>query len=180
MKPDLAMAGRFLGLLDAKGIFTFQTFDDHRKRKSGALVRVRHGTLDEHAPELVRLNAQGAGVFVMINCGDGVRHPGERTCRAGKSVRAIRSLFVDLDGAPLEPVLTALHPDVVVESSPGRWHGYWRTNDCPLEAFKPAQAQIAAKFNGDPSVKDLPRVMRLPGFYHQKDDPFITRIVFPE
>jgi hypothetical protein len=36
---------------------------------------------------------------------------------------------------------------------------------------------LAKQFNSDLSVKDLARVMRLPGFWHQKGDPFQTRIV---
>jgi hypothetical protein len=39
---------------------------------------------------------------------------------------------------------------------------------------------LAHKFNGDKSVSDLARVMRLPGFYHRKTDtPFLTRLVDP-
>lgn len=46
----------------------------------------------------------------------------------------------------------------------------------PLDAFKPAQRALAGKFQGDTSVCDLPRVMRLPGFVHRKGEPFVTRI----
>lgn len=167
-------------MLDSQGIFTFQTFDDDNERKSGGLARVFHGTLAEYIDTLTRLQQQGAGVFVMVNKGDGVAHPGSKTCRTTKNVVAVRALFADLDGSPLEPVLNDLHPDIIVESSPGKWHAYWLTRDCPLEAFSQRQQQIAKKFNADPSVCDLPRVMRLPGFWHQKKTPFMTRITYPE
>jgi hypothetical protein len=39
------------------------------------------------------------------------------------------------------------------------------------------QKDLAARFSGDPKVCDLPRVMRLPGFYHRKAAPFLTRII---
>ncbi|MEI6601580.1 MAG: DNA-primase RepB domain-containing protein, partial [Comamonadaceae bacterium] len=71
-------------------------------------------------------------------------------------------------------------PDIIIESSPGKWHCYYFTNDCQLSEFTTRQKQIALKFNSDPSVNDLPRVMRLPGFWHQKDTPFMTRIVSQE
>lgn len=116
----------------------------------------------------------------MINKGDGIVHDGKKTCRCADNVIAIRSLFADLDGSPLEPLLECSQPDIIVESSPGRWHAYYLTNDCPLDAFKLRQQQIARKFNSDPKVCDLPRVMRLPGFWHQKDAPFMSRIVYPE
>ncbi len=179
LKPDLQIANEFLQQLDPRGIFTFQTFDDDKHRKAANLARVLHGTLAQHAPLLEKLQQQGAGVFVMVNEGDGIIHDGKKTCRVAANVINIRSLFVDLDGSPLQPVLDAHHPDIVVESSPLRWHGYWLTNDCPLAHFKMRQQQIAAKFKGDPKVNDLPRVMRLPGFFHQKAEPFMTRMVFP-
>lgn len=185
LTPDLAAASRYLDMLELNGSFTFQTFDDKKttrvpKRKFDLLAQVFHGTLLEHANTLTRLQQQGAGVFVMVNRGDGIVHPNRQTCRCTESVIAIRSLFVDLDGSPLQPVLDALRPDFIVESSPGRWHGYWLTNDCPLGEFSLLQKQIAQKFAGDPTVHDLPRVMRLPGFWHQKATPFMTKVIYPE
>lgn len=161
-------AARFLALLG--GRFTFQTFDDspqHRK----PLARILHGTLAEHADTLADLNARGAGVFVMVNEGDGKG-------RTAANVQRVRALFVDLDGASLEPVQAATpQPHCIVESSPGRWHAYWRVSDCSLEKYKPMQQALAARFSGDASVCDLPRVMRLPGFEHRKREPFLSHIV---
>lgn len=179
LTPDLNAAQEFLDMLDADGVFTFQTFDDAKDRKNQSLARIFHGTLDQHHGALTRLQQQGAGVFVMINKGDGLVHPDAKTCRTAKNVVAIRALWGDLDGAPLEPVLAAHHPDIVVESSPGKWHTYWLTIDCSLGDFKTRQLQIAQKFDSDKAVADLPRVMRLPGYWHQKSEPFMTHMVFP-
>lgn len=147
---------------------TFQTFDDDkaRRRSQGKgkdpLAKWMHGTLGEHAAELANLNARGAGVFWMVNAGDGKG-------RKERNVLRVRALFVDLDGAPLEPVTAAtLAPHAVVESSPNRWHAYWRVADCPLPAFTSLQKALAARFSGDQTVSDLPRVLRLPGFDHRK------------
>jgi hypothetical protein len=177
--PDLEEARRFLDLLDPSGQFTFQTFPDKKgARRGGNLSCVVHGSLDEHAKTLASLNLQGAGVFVMVNAGDGTVHAGNKTCRTAKNVVRIRSAFIDLDGSPLDPVLeTEVLPSIVVESSPTRWHAYWQLDDCPLDRFKPMQIALAEKFGGDSSVNDLCRVMRVPGFYHQKADLFMTRIV---
>ncbi len=159
---------RFLSLFGER--FTFQTFDDS-PAKSPALSRVMHGTLREHAATLASLNERGAGVFFMVNAGDG------RGRKAG-NVRQVRALFADLDGSPLAPVQAAsLPPHCIVESSPGRWHAYWLVTDCPLDRFKPMQQALAARFDGDRKVCDLPRVMRLPGFDHRKGEPFTTRVV---
>lgn len=180
LTPAVAATRSFLKNLAPDDQTTYQTFDDSKGGKNHSLARVFHGTLDQHMADLVRLNQQGAGIFVMVNCGDGVIHAGYKTCRNAVNVIAVRALFADLDGAPLDPVLKALQPDIVVESSPERWHAYWLTNDCTLEDFPMRQKQIAQKFGSDPKVHDLPRVMRLPGFWHQKAEPFMTRMTFPE
>jgi len=180
LTPSRDQAEKFLQLLDPQGIFTFQTFDDNKVRKNLGMARVLHGSLAQHWEELVRLNQRGAGIFIMVNQGDGIIHPGDKTCRTAKNVLSVRAVFADLDGAPLAPVLQALPPDIVIESSPERYHTYWLTNDCPLGEFTQRQKQIALKFGSDENVHDLPRVMRLPGFFHQKDTPFMTRIIFPE
>lgn len=165
---DLAAAERFLARLAGGEAITFQTFAD--KGDGRHLARILHGTLADHARALQQLNQAGAGVFLMVNAGDGQGR------KAGNVVR-VRALFADLDGAPLEPILAASpQPHLIIESSPGRFHAYWLVNDCPLDRFTALQAAIALKFASDPKVKDLPRVMRLPGYWHQKAEPFQTRI----
>lgn len=163
-------AARLLALMAPSEPVTFQTFDDsnHHKRE---LVRVLHGSFSEHETLLRDLNGQGAGVFWMVNCGD---NKGRKT----SNVERVRALFVDLDGAPLEPVLDApLPPHCVVESSPGRWHAYWGVSGCELGNFAVLQKGLAARFQSDPKVCDLPRVLRLPGFDHCKGKPFRSRII---
>jgi hypothetical protein len=131
----------------------------------------KHGTLTQHRQTLTTLNARGAGVFWMSNAGD---CKGRRT----SNVQRIRAFFVDLDGAPLEPVQAApLRPHAIVESSPGRWHAYWRIVDCPLADFAPLQKALAERFDADTTVHDLPRVLRLPGFLHRKGEPFASHIL---
>lgn len=167
---DLAAAERFLRILAECGDVTFQTFDDS-KEKRWHLSSVLHGDLDGCRAALEAANDGGAGVFVMANAGD---------CKGRKTenVRAVRALFVDLDGASVSPVLACgVEPHIVVESSPGRWHAYWLCDDCPLDQFGPMQKAIATKFGGDSSVHDLPRVMRLPGFVHRKAEPFVSRLL---
>ena len=184
LKPDREQAERFLALLapEATG-FTFQTFDDDKDRKKAnkekrrevnkqrkaqgkkpltssddPFAHIYNGFLDTHWNELVRLNAQRVGIFVTINKTDG-------RGRSIPNIKRVRALFLDLDGAALEPVMQDKHkPHIVVESSPGHWHTYWRVRDVALKQFEDLQKALAARFGGDPSVHDLPRVMRLPGF----------------
>jgi len=167
---DLTVADRFLAKLAPNEPLTFQTFDDSPQKRP-ALSKIRHGSLDQHAAELIRLNQAGAGIFVMVNRGDG-------TGRRAKNVVDIRAMFVDLDGAPLEPVLASeAAPHLVVESSHGRFHAYWIVDGCSLDKFGAIQKALAARFNGDPTVHDVCRVMRIPGFRHQKAAPFRSSLI---
>jgi putative DNA primase/helicase len=171
--PSREEAERFLKQLDGNAdSFCFLTFDDS-KDKNHSLTRVFSGSLNDNFDKLAKLNEAGAGIFVTINA----VIPGKR--RSTKNIERVRAVFVDLDGAPLDPVLLfELAPNMIVESSSDRWHAYWFVSNCPLEDFKDTQRALAEKFDGDSAVNDLPRVMRLPGFLHQKDpaNPFKTRI----
>jgi hypothetical protein len=153
------------------GEFTFQTFADDAKCKHRNLTRLFHGTIEQRFATLEDLNSRGAGVFVTINRTDGKG-------RKRHNVVGIRAVFVDLDGAPLGPVMQwKLPPHIVVESSPGRYHAYWLVDDVTLGDFTGLQKKLAKLFHGDPTVHDLPRVLRLPGFFHRKGKPFRTHTV---
>lgn len=161
----------FLNLLagSENANFTFQTFDD-KKTNDTSLIKMLHGTFEECQEALVRLNNKGAGIFVTVNETD-------LKGRSKGNIKKIRAIFVDLDGSPLEPILSYEQPPhIIVESSPGKWHAYWLIDNLPLSEFESHQRALASFFAGDPVVHDLPRVMRLPGFIHQKDEPFLTRI----
>lgn len=171
LAPDLAQAKAFLNKLDPRATsWTFQTFDDNPDRRDQSLARVYHGTMDEHAVSLANMQSKGAGVYVTVNETDGKG-------RKAENVTRIRALFLDLDGAPLEPVNAWEEPHIICETSPGRWHAYWLVKDCPLDRFRAIQQDLIATFGGDKCIHDLPRVMRLPGFYHLKAEPVMVRMM---
>jgi len=97
---------------------------------------------------------------------------------------------VDLDGAPLQPVLNAvlkphlqpvlnavLKPHLINETSPGRFQAVWFVADCRLDQFTGMQKALAVRFEGDLAVIDLPRVVRVPGFWHMKGKPQLSRLM---
>jgi uncharacterized protein (DUF927 family) len=182
-KVSLEEAREFVGLLtgSADTPVTFQTFSESkaakaaRRLKHDPLARTFHGPLSEHAATLQALNEAGAGVFLTINETD-------LQGRQKENVTRVRAVFLDFDEPAADPFRVikemALEPHIVVESSPNKAHAYCLVRDCGLEDFGPLQAALQARYGGDPKVKDLPRVMRLPGFLHVKEEaPFLTRIV---
>jgi hypothetical protein len=193
-RPDREEAKRFLKALDPTATrWTFQIFDDDKERKKARaeenkqrkqakqpllkdpFAKFLHGALDEHFDELARLNAQRAGIFVTVNETD-------FNGRSEENIVRVRALFVDLDGSPIEPVRSdekMLKPHIVVESSPGRWHTYWLIGfKLKAKNFTAAQKKLIARYHGDEAINDLPRVMRLPGFYHCKvGEPQLVKVL---
>lgn len=171
-KINIADAEKFLNLFGVQKPQTFQAFSE-RNKKSGNKdpAKIFHGTFAEHKDELVALNHEGYAICILIN-------KGNQLGRKGTDIKAIRAIFVDLDGAPPDPVKNAkIKVHAAVESSPDRFHGYWLVKGCLLKDFKNIQKAIAAKYDGDPVVCDLPRVMRLPGFIHWKGKPFTSKLL---
>ena len=148
-------AATFLSDLDSNAkSWTFQTFDDNADRKAGSLAHTLNGTLDKHWENLCSLSQDGAGVFVTVNETDGKG-------RKAENVTRVRALFVDTDGADVEPIRKH-DPDILVETSPGNFHAYWLVDGMPIDGFRGAQQRLIAAFDTDKGVHDLPRVLRLP------------------
>lgn len=144
----------------------FQTFDDKGEDKS--LAKQHHTDAD-----LKSYNDRGAGVFFCVN------HVPVGLGRSNTSVDRVRYNFVDLDEDGINKLEKVLHtvplPDVIVRSSPGKFHCYWKAIDMSLREFRSYQELLIKNFGGDKSIKDLARVMRLPGFVHHKGEPYQVR-----
>lgn len=166
---DVEQAQRFLAALDpAAERFVFQTFNDSPEKRR-ELARTLPGTLADLHTTLAGLNQQGAGVFVTIN-----EVAGDR--RKAENVTRVRAIFADFDNTAPPDVLP-LPPSIRVQSGRGV-HLYWLVDRMPLERFQAVQKAIAARLGSDPSVSDLPRVMRLPGSLHRKDTaPVPVRLI---
>ncbi|WP_180025166.1 DUF3987 domain-containing protein [Acinetobacter sp. YH16049] len=177
--PSMKEAERMLDMLDAGGEFTFQTFADADKNKN--LVHIYHGSLEAHFDTLARLNGQGAGVFVTVNQTD-------LQGRTSDNVTRVRALWVDfdtVDHARLDRLMNmdGIPPNLIIESSAGKHHAYWiiaANDEIPINQFTELQKRLIHHFaddGADKAIHDLPRVMRLTGFYHRKGEAFMTQVV---
>lgn len=170
--PDLALARRHLLLLDeGEDNFVFQTFDDNKDRKNNRLVNVLYGSLEQHEEKLIKLNKRGAGIFVTVN-------HSSNGGRKKADIDGCRAIFREAD-EPNLPELP-LEPHIRIESSPGKHHEYLlidRTDDFTL--WDGVMNTMVEVRGSDPNAKDCARVLRLAGFYHQKDPsrPHMVRIV---
>jgi hypothetical protein len=186
---DRAEAERFLSLIGrGDAAHTFQCFDDSKARREARAERnkvhkqrgeeeekdpfaiIFHGTLTEHFDDLVRLNNAGAGIFVTVNRTD-------FGGRSKKNITKVRALFVDRDDRNKPRPANGRVPQVVVESSARGEHEYFIVDGCKLDDFTGKQKALIELYDSDRSVHDLPRVMRLPGFFHRKETPHLVRII---
>ncbi len=170
MSQSLEIAKQFFEAFKlSDAVWTFQTFDDSEAKRKN-LISVRAGSIATHYPDLEKINREGAGIFVTINLQTDPKK------RSKANTDRVAALFVDFDGAPL-PETWRLEPSLIVESSLARYHAYWICSDIPLKEFEALQKALAALYGGDPVCHDLPRVMRVPGFLHQKAEPFLSTII---
>ena len=171
-KPNWNEARRHIAALtcDADAVVCFQVFND---QGDTALGQHRHGRLSDSAIQkwLIAKIKAGCGVYIVINRTDG-------SGRRRKNIIGYLASFIDLDGAPL-PTTWHLPPDLIIESSAGRYHAYWLLEPGgSLDTWEDTQKRLAAFYGSDPKVCDVSRVLRLAGFDHQKKRPaFRTRIL---
>lgn len=137
-----------------------------------------YGSLKNNWERISKLNKNGWDVFMTINALTSSK-------RKGENIGNINSLFIDYDNGDwsADDIVSfmgkfPIEPRLVTESSPGCFHVYWLVDDMPLAEFKSAQKKLAAKYNADPKVCDLARVMRLPGTVNWKrEEKFLVRTV---
>ncbi|MBF0416645.1 MAG: hypothetical protein HQL86_00135 [Magnetococcales bacterium] len=164
---NLADARKFLQAVGGDGPFCFQLINSN-----GGQILKSVPFDEQWSNYIAQQNLKGDNVFVTVNQTDGI---GRKT----SNITRVRAIFVDLDGAPF-PNNIPLTPSVIVNSSPGKFHIYWFVDDLPLEEFRVIQKNIAHMFDGDRMVIDLPRVMRVPGFLHLKNEPFCSELLYSD
>lgn len=172
MQPDFAQASAFVAALtgDANSVFDWRCI--HDRDKAVPSIK-RRGPLAQLWQELCGWNTQGYGIFAVINetDGNGVKL---------ENIRANRAHFIDLDNlqsfsnyqraAAWQPA-----PTFAVQSSPNKFHVYWRVSPYSgNDAFLNLQKKLIQFFESDAKVSDPTRVMRVPGFYHQKGEPYLS------
>ncbi len=123
-----------------------------------------------------RLNARGYGIFWTVNDFNGPRQI--------VNLRKINSWALEIDGddkASMVALLkSGLLPSLVIETKRG-YHVYWDAKDAVKEHWNNIVLDRLVPFYGaDPNARDIARVLRYPGYLHQKDplNPFKIRVVW--
>ena len=153
--------------------YCIQVFDDVETRKDGF---ARVGKPSKFTGEqLEKWNKEGRGIFFSVN-----RFPnGER-----KQIfcQGVNAWFAECDSLSIEEqwkniIGSPLAPSFVVRSKKS-YHIYWLAKDGTKENFIRIQQGLCRYFSGDTNMTDIARVLRVPGYYHVKNqsDPFLVEI----
>jgi hypothetical protein len=161
---------------------TFQMFSDPKDGpKPDPLARIIHSSLADCAETLERLNRMKAGAFVTVNTTNlRGRHKTDITQIVGWHVDldfkdAVVSVDVQtiLDSLPLKPTMVVRTPGglhiywLVVEPMPCEGKARWLEHEHELKAIQ----RCLADFGADKAACTVERVLRIPGFLHQKSNP---------
>lgn len=158
--PKLSDAEQFINAVYGSGPVSYRSFAERVGSKAGDFY---HGNFSDFAQRLQLDNANGAAVCAMVCEGNGGGTKDEH-------VKSVRAVFAEFDAAHSDnlPDEWPLEPNAIIESSPGNFHVYWRVEDLPLDEFTRFQKAIARRLGSDPTVCNIARLMRLPGFWHLK------------
>ena len=123
--------------------------------------------------EMRKLNRDGYCIYFAVNSFKGEK-------RRNKQIKSIRSIWVD-DDNPRKSFRKKwpLPPSIVVSTSPGKYQYYWLTETTAFKEFEHVMQTMIDEHGNDKGVRDLSRVLRLPGFKHNKDleNPHKVRVV---
>ena len=172
-KPNLATARRHIELLTGSPDTPvhLRLFHDgkekHKKSSTDAPARkLPLGSVAKHWPDIEGLQAEGYGVFFVVNEGG----------NTDNEIKAIRALFVDFDAAA-EPSSWHVEPDFIVRRDLDHLHAYWLiASGFPIDRFRSSQSRLAELYGSDPTVSNPSRVLRLAGTLHLKD-PASARLI---
>lgn len=153
---------------DASTVVDWRLIDDRNK---GVAAHTLRGSINDVYNQLVQYNQNGWGVFVAINALDG-------NGRELKNVQHIRTHVADLDDTLTsnqnyqKAINSALPPHFAVQTSPNKYHLYWLVEPYTgCDFFTQQQRKICQYYQADKHVIDATRVLRVPGFYHNKELP---------
>jgi hypothetical protein len=148
-----------------------------------------NGTYEELEDKLHKYNNEGYNIYFIVNSGG--THINE--------INRINAVFIDFDCGkdenkqyyPLEKTKQfkneclekvgafKYQPSFIIETRNGI-HVYWLLNGSTTnEQYLECQLRLIKYFNSDPAIKDLTRIMRVPGFNWVKDiqNPFMCNII---
>lgn len=170
--PIYQDVARYIELLTGSGesVVWFHTHDD--KKRDKGLGSEGWGTLNECWGKLCNLNRAGAGVFIAINQIQGNKRKDNNIHTSGRvaCIDCDKNLAFN-DFRPVVPC------NFAVFRNPTHWHAYWLIDPMPIQFWQYGQDKLASVYGTDGRVNLRTQIMRVPGFYHNKNEPELYRLL---
>lgn len=120
---------------------------------------------------LMAHNEANRGIFFVVNSGG----------NSDRKINKINAQFFECDTLSLEEQMEniskfSLEPSIIVQTKKSL-HVYFLIKNGKVEKFRDIQKKLAKYFNGDGSCINESRVMRVPGFYHCKEEPVRVKCI---
>lgn len=134
-------------------------------------METQTGTWPSFSNMLGCLNKRDHGIFCLVN------ESSDFTRRRKQDICRVRAVWADFDGAGELPKLP-MEPSLVVQTRSG-YHVYYILKDRVggIMWGESMNRHIARKYGADPRACDAARVLRVPGFYHHKGDPYLVTLL---
>ena len=161
-----------LSLFNAQDTVCLRVFADRKDDiYKGQKLSVECGKFTSVEDTLKQHNALHRGIFYVVNYGG---HDDD-------SITRINAQFVEMDHATFEEQQKRidafpLPPSMIIKTRKSL-HTYWFVRDGDVSLFRNIQKQLVRHFDGDPMCVNESRVMRLPGFYHCKQEPVMVECI---
>lgn len=171
-KWDLREARRFLecfckgeGSENSCGRINIRIFSDKKGigfKGKNLSFNINH--FQSKSKVLMAHNEANRGIFFVVNSGG----------NSDRKINKINAQFFECDTLSLEDQLEniskfPLEPSIIVQTKKSL-HVYFLIKNGKVEKFRDIQKKLAKHFNGDGSCINESRVMRVPGFYHCKQE----------
>jgi hypothetical protein len=139
-----------------------------QRRMQQAILPADELVQDRWQNFLKAANAHGQNIHISLNTFE----PGGGRTKA--DVRDIRHVAIEIDkdgkAAVGRIAQSGPPPHHVIESSPGKFHVWWRVNGFDLAQAETATRGLIRTFGGDPAASDATRMLRAPGFTNRKPE----------
>ena len=138
---------------------------------SGQKMEIEQGHFHTIEEGLRNHNEQERGIYFVVN------HGGHEDA----DIRRITAQFMECDGVSLDEQLAKikafpLEPSLIIKTR-NSLHTYWLIRDGKVENFRCVQRGLIAHFEANPQCVNESRVFRIPGFYHNKEEPVMVECV---
>lgn len=157
---------------DSNEKICLRVFDD-RKRGTfkGAKLETSISRMDEIMGTLQNHNGLNRGIYYVVNSG------GHEDC----DITRINAQFMECDEKSIDEQLAQIEafpipPSLIVKTRKSL-HTYWLMKNADIKSFRRVQKRLVAHFDGDKTCVNESRVLRLPGFFHCKEERVLVQCV---